>query len=77
MSGMELNEKTPAIEFDGRKLAALRETRSVTQARLARAVGIRPQSLCGIEKNRHSPSARTLVKLCEILGAEPKDFFKT
>lgn len=64
------------IEFDGARLANLREERGFSQAEVARKVGIRPQSLCGIEKNKHNPSAVTLMKLCLLLNVKPQDFVR-
>lgn len=64
------------IEFDGAKLADLREERGFSQAEVARTIGIRPQSLCGIEKNKHNPSAVTLMKLCLLFGCKPQDFVR-
>jgi DNA-binding XRE family transcriptional regulator len=69
--------QTQKIEFDGAKLADLREERGFSQAEVARHVGIRPQSLCGIEKNKHNPSAVTLMKLCLLFNVNPQDFVRS
>lgn len=62
-------------KFDGETLIRLRRARNLSQAETARRIGIKPQSLCGFEKNRNRPSALTLTKLCDLLDARPQDFF--
>lgn len=70
-------DKTQNIEFDGGKLVDIRRKFSLSQAEVARRIGIRPQSLCGFEKNRYNPSARTLTKLCLLFNAKPQDFVRS
>lgn len=65
---------TQKIEFDGAKLVSFRKRNGFSQAEVARSIGIRPQSLCGIEKNRHNPSAITLMKLCLLFNVKPQEF---
>lgn len=69
---MAENEKN--LEFDGAKLVSLRQEQNLSQATVARAIGIKPQSLCGIEKNKHNPSAVTLMKLCSYFNVKPQTF---
>ena len=50
-------------------LRALRQIRNMTQAELARRVGIRPGPMNLIEQGQHVPSGRVLIGLAEALGA--------
>jgi DNA-binding XRE family transcriptional regulator len=72
-----MNGNGQKIEFDGAKLAFMRGERGFSQAEVARKIGIRPQSLCGIEKNKHNPSAITLMKLCLLFKVKPQDFVRS
>ena len=72
-----MKNKTENIEFDGGKLVSLRRENNLSQAEVARRIGIRPQSLCGFEKNRYNPSALTLTKLCVLFDAKPQDFVRS
>jgi transcriptional regulator with XRE-family HTH domain len=56
----------------GARLAALRERRMWTQARLAAEAGVSPTTVSGIERGRISrPHFGTLRKLAGALGVEP------
>jgi DNA-binding XRE family transcriptional regulator len=72
-----MRNKTGNIEFDGGKLVTLRRENNLSQAEVARRIGIRPQSLCGFEKNKYNPSAMTLTKLCVLFDARPQDFVRS
>jgi len=72
-----MKNKTGNIEFDGGKLVTLRRENNLSQAEVARRIGIRPQSLCGFEKNKYNPSAMTLTKLCVLFDARPQDFVRS
>jgi len=72
-----MKNKTGNIEFDGGKLVDLRREHKLSQAEVARRIGIRPQSLCGFEKNKYNPSAMTLTKLCVLFNARPQDFVRS
>lgn len=72
-----MKNKTGNIEFDGGKLVTLRRENNLSQAEVARRIGIRPQSLCGFEKNKYNPSAMTLTKLCVLFNARPQDFVRS
>ncbi len=50
-------------------LRALRQIKHLTQAELARRVGMRPGPMNAIEQGRHVPSGRVLLKLADELGA--------
>ncbi len=49
-------------------LRALRQIRNLTQAELARRVGIKPGPMNMIEQGQHVPSGRVLIGLAEVLG---------
>src|ERR671911_139170 len=56
----------------GGRLAAIREQRMLTQARLAAEAGVSPTTVSGIESGRISrPHFGTLRKLAGALGVEP------
>lgn len=55
---------------DGEKIKSLRKARFITQSKLAEMAGIRPESLCRLEKGKPAKFS-TILKLAEILGVEP------
>lgn len=55
---------------DGEKIKSLRKAKFITQSKLADMAGIRPESLCRLEKGK-SAKFSTILKLAEILGVEP------
>jgi transcriptional regulator with XRE-family HTH domain len=58
----------------GGRLAAIREHRMLTQARLAAEAGVSPTTVSGIENGRISrPHFGTLRKLAGALGVEPRE----
>jgi transcriptional regulator with XRE-family HTH domain len=58
----------------GGRLAAIRERRMLTQARLAAEAGVSPTTVSGIESGRISrPHFGTLRKLAEALGVDPEE----
>src|SRR5215212_6981177 len=73
-------EGTPGMErgLVGKKLAALREGRMWTQARLAEEAGVSPTTVSGIESGRISrPHFGTLRKLAVALGVEPRQLLSS
>jgi transcriptional regulator with XRE-family HTH domain len=58
---------TGSIGLDIRRL---REDAALTQAAVARAVGISPGHLCGIEKGTSEASTAVLVGIADVLGAD-------
>jgi len=64
----------PAVEYARVSLARdmiLHCTRlGLTQAELARRAGIREETLCRIERGKHSPSVATMQKLDRVLNAK-------
>jgi transcriptional regulator with XRE-family HTH domain len=55
---------------NGEMIKSLRKARFITQSKLADMAGIRPESLCRLEKGKPAKFS-TILKLAEILGVEP------
>jgi transcriptional regulator with XRE-family HTH domain len=55
---------------NGERIKALRKAKFITQSALADMVGIRPESLCRLEKSKPAKFS-TILKLADILGVEP------
>lgn len=55
---------------NGEKIKALRKAKFITQCKLADMAGIRPESLCRLEKGKPAKFS-TILKLAEVLGVEP------
>lgn len=51
----------------GRRIAAARNLRGLTQARLAEVIGVHPMVVSKWERGLVSPNASTLIKLCDAL----------
>src|SRR5918998_6234606 len=71
-----MSERTSGWERSvaGGRLAAIREHRMLTQARLAAEAGVSPTTVSGIESGRISrPHFGTLRKLAGALGVEPRE----
>lgn len=61
-----------SMHIDGAKIARLREARDMSQAELARRIGIKQPSLWEIENNkRKTLRSSTLQALCEVLSTTP------
>ena len=54
----------------------IRKMRGLTQRILAKDVGISPFYLCHLESERHEPSLKVLMAICEILNTELKIVLK-
>ena len=52
----------------GERIKARREELELTQLQLARALGVTPQYISVIEKNKRAPSLDSLAKLAQELG---------
>jgi len=57
----------------GQSIQRLRQIQHLSQAELARRIGVRPGPLNTIEKGRHVPSGRLLIKLADELGVSVDD----
>lgn len=64
------------FEHVGRNIRAIRRRRHLTQAELARKLGMRPGPVNCIEKGRNLPSAPVLHKLSQILEVAIDTFFQ-
>ena len=60
----------------GERIAALRRSRGMSQAELARRLGISPSAMGMYEQGRREPSVQTLVSLSRELGVST-DFLLT
>ena len=52
----------------GKRIRKRRQELKLTQENLARALGLTPQHISGIEQGKRSPSLASLAKLAEELG---------
>ena len=52
----------------GKRIRGKRQELKLTQEELARALGLTPQHISGIEQDKRSPSLSSLAKLAEELG---------
>lgn len=57
----------------GKRLAAIRKERKLTQEKLAELTDLANNYISNIENNRSIPSLETLVKLCNALEITPND----
>lgn len=60
----------------GEKLRAMRRESGMTQAELARAVGVSHTSVVQWETGVRAPSVRHAVELSRVLGASPTEFLE-
>ncbi len=58
----------------GKRIRVLRESRGLTQARIALATGIEPGNLSRIENGQFDVATSTLWKILAAMGCSPKDF---
>lgn len=57
------------------RLRTLREERGLTQAEVARSVGVTRQTLIAIEQGKYSPTLELAFQLCRIYGVNIDDAF--
>lgn len=69
------NRDLKQVRFSGARLRALRGARTLEE--VANALGITPQSLQQMEKERNRPAADTLGRMCLYFGANLSDFYDT
>ncbi len=70
-----MKEKTEAnIQF-GRRLAALRVEKGLSQEELAAACELNRTYIGTIERAEKSATVNTIVKLAQGLGVSPREFF--
>ena len=59
------------METMGARLRRERERRVMRQADLARAAGVRVETVSRLERDAHQPEVVTVRKLAEALGVDP------
>ena len=64
------------MEVDGVKLQRLREERVLSQRELARLAGLTHQTVWRYENGWTNAHPRTIRKVAEALGVEPKELVK-
>jgi len=57
-------------------LRALREAAGLTQADVARRVGVTRQTLIAIEQGKYSPTLELAFQLCRVFGVRIDDAFQ-
>ena len=65
-----------AMEVDAAKLKRLREERVFSQRELARLAGLTHATVWKLENGPAEAHPRTIRKLAEVLGVEPKELVK-
>src|SRR5437879_2899213 len=63
-------------EWFGPRLRELRDGAGLTQQQLAERAGLTREGIAQLETGRREPAWRTVLALCQALGAEPGDFIQ-
>lgn len=63
-------------EVDGARLRRIRRERALSQRDLTRMTGIAFDTISRLETGKQRAQPRTIRKLAEALGVEPKDLMK-
>ena len=63
-------------QVDGERLRQLRGERALSQRDLSRLTGIAHDSISQLETGKRDAQPRTIRKLAEALGVEPKELMK-
>jgi HTH-type transcriptional regulator, competence development regulator len=63
-------------KVDSRRLRALRKERALSQRELARMSAVGPVTISELERGVREAQPRTIRKLAEALGVEPKELMK-
>ena len=72
--GLDMASKQPAMRI-GARIRALRFQAGLTQAEVAEAVGIAPESMSRIERGRFNPSTDLVARLAKAIGVEVGSLF--
>jgi transcriptional regulator with XRE-family HTH domain len=64
------------LEIDGIRLRELRRERALSQKDLEHATGIAQSTLSALESGNRDAQPRTVRKLAEALGVEPRELMK-
>jgi len=59
----------------GGRLREMRKRRGLSQAELARSVGVTPSSISQVESHQMYPSLSALIKAADVLGVDVRSFF--
>lgn len=59
----------------GERIVSWRKSRGLSQAELAKAIGVQPPSVCAWEKGNAHPRPEHLEKLCAVLGIDLPTFY--
>jgi transcriptional regulator with XRE-family HTH domain len=65
-----------STEVDGAKLRRLRTERALSQEDLERMTSIAASTISNLERGKRSAQHRTLRRLAEALGVEPRELMK-
>jgi transcriptional regulator with XRE-family HTH domain len=63
-------------EVDGARLRRLRRERALSQRELSRMTGIAFDTISRLETGKQQAQPRTIRRLAEALGVEPKELMK-
>jgi transcriptional regulator with XRE-family HTH domain len=64
------------LEVDGVKLRELRRDRALAQEDLERMTGVAQSTLSALEAGKRDAQPRTVRKLAEALGVEPRELMR-
>lgn len=70
-----MKEKSEANILFGRRLAALRVEKGLSQEELAAACDLNRTYIGTIERAEKSATVNTIIKLAQGLGVSPREFF--
>jgi transcriptional regulator with XRE-family HTH domain len=65
-----------STEIDGARLRRLRTERALSQEDVERMTGIAASTISNLERGKRSAQHRTLRRLAEALGVEPRELMK-
>lgn len=61
------------MQVDGERLRQIRRERALSQRDLSRITGVAHDSICQLETGKREAQPKTIRKLAEALGVEPKE----
>ncbi|WP_053251405.1 helix-turn-helix domain-containing protein [Ensifer adhaerens] len=72
--GKTMTESSMALSLQiGERLRAIRQTRGLSQEKVATALGLTFQQLQKYERGTNRISVPTLIQICEVLNAHPME----
>jgi transcriptional regulator with XRE-family HTH domain len=72
---MRTADPAHVIQAIGRRIGELRAAKGLSQAQLAEALGIALQGVQRMEQGRQNLTVKTIVKLANKLGCNPRDLW--